>query len=246
MEHDFSVFGKRLKAQRKKKGLNQAQLGEMVWPIPENGNDEQIHKAKETARKKIQSYEKGKYPKDYADLCKICDVLECSLDYLFGAIDLSNHKAADIQAATGLSSSAIMTLDYLVAFAAGFDGPQEIEKINVLRFYSEFISNDELIDIIASSSLAIDSIRKNGLPENGASVFRSADPEAEAINYYTYLIEQTLIDFVKDFVFSSNKHLPIVEHRGGFNVPQNDEEYEERRKRVIAELEKYNKGVKDG
>lgn len=125
MQHDISYFGKRLKEQREKKGLTQAELGELVWPVPHSGNDDSIFRAKETARKKIQSYENGKFPKEYSDLCRIADILECDIDYLFGAQEQPQKMVVDAATTTGLSYSAVELLSSWKTIA-----PLDLEAIS--------------------------------------------------------------------------------------------------------------------
>lgn len=193
MKHDFSAFGKRIQAQRKKMGLTQAELGEKVWSIPSNGTEEQIYKARETARKKIHSYENGNYPKDYADLCRICDILDCSMDYLFGAIDCPTWPLQQTRDITGLTEQAIEHLCNFQALSASSNSIKKQIGSQYTQFYSKFITDLSINGMLALYPGKVLEIKEYGLSENEELVF---DSDKSALEFYYFTMSKTVIDFL--------------------------------------------------
>lgn len=109
---DASSFGKNIPARRKELGLNQAQLAEKIWEQEINStlNANAPSAIKEQKRKNICNYENGKFPKDGAIYYRLCEVLDCDMDYLFGLIDTPKHAHTDIMEETGLSEPAVANL----------------------------------------------------------------------------------------------------------------------------------------
>lgn len=141
MKHDISKFGERVRNRRKELGLTQMELGLKIWPEPINeNNDNSTEKNRESARKKINQYEKKNIaPGSIDDLCKLCDELDCSMDYLLGAITLPQKELTDIHDATGLSEKAIIRIMH-------WNDPDSIDSL-----YGRFI--DALNRIIESASI---------------------------------------------------------------------------------------------
>lgn len=92
-------ISERLKTQRKRLGLSQAQLSAL---IQEQGGG--------TTRENIAKWESGKSTPDLNSLVALCNALECDLTYLLGVIDTPKQEISDIQASTGLSERAISNL----------------------------------------------------------------------------------------------------------------------------------------
>lgn len=89
----------RLKTQRKRLGMSQAQLSAL---IQEQGGG--------TTRENIAKWESGKSTPDINSLIALCNSLECDLTYLLGVIDTPRQEVYDIQACTGLSEKAASNL----------------------------------------------------------------------------------------------------------------------------------------
>ena len=89
----------RLKTQRKRRKLSQAQLSAL---IQEQGGG--------TTRENIAKWESGKSTPDVNSLIALCNALECDLTYLLGVIDTPKQEVYDIQACTGLSEKAVSNL----------------------------------------------------------------------------------------------------------------------------------------
>lgn len=92
-------ISERLKTQRKRLGLSQAQLSSL---IQEQGGG--------TTRENIAKWESGKSTPDLNSLVALCNALECDLTYLLGVIDTPKQEVYDIQACTGLSEKAASNL----------------------------------------------------------------------------------------------------------------------------------------
>lgn len=108
IKSDVSLFGKNIQTRRDQLGLTQAQLAERVWEGEINNPDSNVvpSAAKEQKRKNICNYENGKFPKDGKIYYRLCKVLDCDMDYLFGLIDSPKHIYADIQEQTCISKEA--------------------------------------------------------------------------------------------------------------------------------------------
>lgn len=89
----------RLKTQRKRRKLSQAQLSAL---IQEQGGG--------TTRENIAKWESGKSTPDVNSLIALCNALECDLTYLLGVIDTPKQEVYDIQVCTGLSEKAVSNL----------------------------------------------------------------------------------------------------------------------------------------
>lgn len=92
-------ISERLKTQRKRRKLSQAQLSAL---IQEQGGG--------TTRENIAKWESGKSTPDVNSLIALCNALECDLTYLLGVIDTPKQEVYDIQVCTGLSEKAVSNL----------------------------------------------------------------------------------------------------------------------------------------
>ena len=93
--HLISGFGVNIQKRREQLGLTQTQLAERIWEEEIKSSDNEPSAVKEQKRKNIGNYENGKFPKDGGIYYRLCKVLDCDMDYLFGLIDSPKHVYAD-------------------------------------------------------------------------------------------------------------------------------------------------------
>ena len=93
---DNLQIGNRLKLLRKKRGIRSQDLFAELLDVAE--------------RKTVGKWETGETAIPITRLAKICDVLECDLDYLFGKIEMPKNETTDVCKATGLSEKAVGNL----------------------------------------------------------------------------------------------------------------------------------------
>ena len=110
-------------------GLKQKELAQAVFRDELNAPNADASTL-ESKRKIINGYENSKspkYPSNPETYCRLCEELDCDLDYLFGAISTPRRETTDIIEETGLSEEAI----YRLAFIRDMD-PHLMELINTL------------------------------------------------------------------------------------------------------------------
>ena len=110
MQNDISGFGVNIQKRREQLGLTQTQLAERIWEEEIKSSDNEPSAVKEQKRKNIGNYENGKFPKNGGIYYRLCKVLDCDMDYLFGLIDSPKHVYADIQEQTFISEKAAENL----------------------------------------------------------------------------------------------------------------------------------------
>lgn len=98
-----NTFGGRLQKRRLEMNLSRPALYDMV----KSDNMDVDEKSKS---KTIKNWESGKFQPSQTDLKKICKVLSCSLDYLFGINPEKSHVIKHISEHTGLTPISVDTL----------------------------------------------------------------------------------------------------------------------------------------
>lgn len=89
-----SYTSERIKKRRDEFGLTQEALAERV-----NGKD--------AARTQIAKWEKGGAMPNTSSLLRLCNALECDIDYLLGAIPTPRKATYDVMEQTGLTEKAV-------------------------------------------------------------------------------------------------------------------------------------------
>ncbi len=100
MKHDFSKFGERVKTRRKELGITQKDLAKKLWSIEiyshPNKTEKETNTHIENARKRVISYENDNVFPDNPDIyCRLCEYLDCDLNYLLGGMIYENGKLVE-------------------------------------------------------------------------------------------------------------------------------------------------------
>lgn len=162
MQTGVSKFGVNIQKRREQLGLTQTQLAEKIWEEEIKTSDNEPSAVKEQKRKNIGNYENGKFPKGGDIYYRLCKVLDCDMDYLFGLIDTPKHAQTDIMKETGLSEPAVANL--LVCAGAPDEGKMdelitgslhdnlrahEIGRFAKIRFIELLLENSDELERLA-------------------------------------------------------------------------------------------------
>lgn len=90
-------IGKRIRKERKERGLTQEDFAELLNLSRES-------------RPSISNWENGKTRPPFEHIHRMCEIFECELDYLLCKYDCKTRKDTDIAEATGLSRNAVNRL----------------------------------------------------------------------------------------------------------------------------------------
>lgn len=135
--YDILKFSSAITSRRKELNLKQKELAQAVFRDDLNAPNAD-ESTLESKRKIINGYENSKspkYPSNPETYCRLCEELDCDLDYLFGAISTPHRETTDIIEETGLSDKAVNRL----AFIRDSD-PNFMNLINELILDSGFMS----------------------------------------------------------------------------------------------------------
>lgn len=112
---NYKEFGKRIKKCRKENGINSQE--EFAQKIGRH-------------IKTIRNWEQGICLPELKDLINICEMLNCSIDYLMGNIDESTHDLHYISVETGLTEQSIK---FLQRMWVKYHTKEEVEAFDVLE-----------------------------------------------------------------------------------------------------------------
>lgn len=94
-------IGDRIKLRRKELGMSQKKLAAKI-----NGNI----LPEEAPHTQISQWEKGSKTPETDALIRLCNALDCDIDFLLGAIEAPKKETSDVMKATGLSKEAVNML----------------------------------------------------------------------------------------------------------------------------------------
>ena len=94
-------IGDRIRQRRNEIGLTQKELAAKINPVTS------IETAPHT---QVAQWESGKKKPGTDALIRLCNALDCDIDYILGAIDVPRRAVYDIKGQTGLSDSAVNSL----------------------------------------------------------------------------------------------------------------------------------------
>lgn len=152
-EYNIYGIGDRIKSRRKSLKLSQQRLAEML----ELKN-----------RTSISHWEKEHKTPDLKTLITLCNVLDCDLDYLAGAISVPRRSDADVIKATGLSQAAV---DSLKTYASS--GSNGLKSTTYLELLSSLIANTGFFHLVRDINKSIETSIQNpyeGRPQTMRSI----------------------------------------------------------------------------
>lgn len=94
-------IGDRIRQRRNEIGLTQKELAAKINPVTS------IETAPHT---QVAQWESGKKKPGTDALIRLCNALDCDIDYILGAIDVPRRAVYDVKEQTGLSDSAVNSL----------------------------------------------------------------------------------------------------------------------------------------
>lgn len=180
----LSSFPDRLKERRKSLGITQAELAAEVGTSVKTINSWESESPKE-----------GSGPKA-SNIISLCNALDCSFDYLFGASESPTEQHCLALEELGLSYEAV---DHLRDFALSkrskipaysHDGKQ------LLDFYSLFLSDHGITNVISYYADKKRDIERGGPKETDIDTLYS---EENIYDFMQFLLSREIIRFINDF-----------------------------------------------
>ena len=117
----LNTVGGRIREQRKKAGLREFQVYDLVYGI--NGLDSRAGNDA-SKRKTVYNWESSTTQLNYETMTAMCKIFKCSSDYLLGLDECTNKTVQFIHEKTGLSENAINRLMQLKGLQNLFPGTQ--------------------------------------------------------------------------------------------------------------------------
>ncbi len=153
--YDIYGFGNRLKTVRKARKFSQQRLADEMYikrgtvNAWENGvNVDGLEDGNRDKKSRIPEVD---------NMIRICEVLNCDLDYLLGRCDTWKRETAEISEATGLSPAAAETLIKWKSFSAGELDPKTFDEVTQAKFgqntLNSLLESDEGIDVLRKIGL---------------------------------------------------------------------------------------------
>lgn len=127
-------IGDRIKERRTKLGLTQKELASKI----SEGIDPDA-----APHTQISNWESGSKIPGTVALTRLCNALNCDIDYLLGEIDVHHRATYDVIAQTGLDKDAVEKIQQIHNYSHGDLGVVAHGKtISTLSILSEFIKSD--------------------------------------------------------------------------------------------------------
>lgn len=143
--YNVSIIGSRIKERRKALGMTQKALAAKISPGV---------RPEEAPHLQISQWEHGKNIPGTDALARLCNALECDMDYLLGAIDTPRRSTYDVIAQTGLSAEAVQRLQWM----------QEQEANAGLDLLSALISDRQFLGVLQNLNYARFAAREASRP----------------------------------------------------------------------------------
>lgn len=132
-------IGSRIKERRTKIGLTQKELAAKI----NEGIDPD-----DAPHTQISDWENGNKVPGTVTLTRLCNALDCDIEYLLGAIDAPHRTTHDVMAQTGLSEDAVTRLQQInETNPLGQGINRNNVMVPILGIISEFIEADALFQI---------------------------------------------------------------------------------------------------
>lgn len=124
----------RIKTLREKRKLSKTDLAKKL-----SADEHEV----DSIRIQLTNWESGKRIPETSTLCRLCNALDCDIEYLLGAIDAPHRATHDVMAQTGLDKTAVEKLQQIHSYAHGDLGVAAHRKtISTLKTLSELIRSD--------------------------------------------------------------------------------------------------------
>lgn len=175
-----SYIGERIKQRRKQLGLTQTELAKRLNPGIDNVAHTQVAKWEKQGTLEVDS------------LIRLCNALDCDMDYLLGGIDTPRRATYDVVQETGLSSDAVDSiieikqndcnevLDVLSSLLTNKKFWDALSNINYAKFASKGAER-EMSDSLKQSLLELKLI--NGVERHPGAVTMNPS-QMKDINLY--------------------------------------------------------------
>lgn len=140
-----SYIGSRIKERRKKLGLTQKELASKI----NEGIDPD-----DAPHTQITNWENGSKIPGTESLARLCNALDCDIEYLLGAIDAPHRTTHDVMEQTGLDEDAVTCLQKIRDYQHEELGVRKHGYIiPVLGILSELLKSDQLYQVTNNISL---------------------------------------------------------------------------------------------
>lgn len=185
-EKKHESFGSRLKKERKARYATQQEFADAIGASVES----------------VRNWEQGWILPEVGTLFRICDLLDCDLDYLIGRLEQKTHDETFIHNYTGLSEDAIKTLHkYNNAKDRTSSWPSYLSNI-ICHHDFRALMND-----ISDYMIVVDSKYQNVIDDLDHGVL---DMTAAGLFY----ISRTMSNIVEDLESREHSHERSHEHSG--------------------------------
>ena len=136
---------------------------------------------------------------DLTLLCKMCDVLNCDIDYLIGRINFTTHAAKQVYTFTGIVEEAYMHLKVLKD-NKGTDADIRLSTLNKILVSEEF---NEILHYISNARIAY-----TGFPIKYNSKYLSKLNNDDLVSVYRLFSEND--DYIDSREYHASKSLGIL------------------------------------
>lgn len=161
------------------------------------------------SRQTVGFYLNGDRIPDAEGLLSLAESCGVSSDWLLGLSEASdrNETVQQISKCTGLSEFAISILHKMNTISDNGPLPKEYGK-QYIQLYSAFICSFKVMGITQTAIPNILRIKENGLSESEEDIFSSP---SEAINFYTFQIQNAILGFLQDYFKNEKLITPFSE-----------------------------------
>jgi len=198
MYYDPKKIGERIRKERIEANLNQGPFAKELG-------------FSSGSRQTVTNWERGERLPDFEIMLKMCKLFDCELGYLLCEQDCKTREATDVQAATGLTESAIRTLLSINKYNYC------ASALNQLLEHRAFMA---LLQTMRSYALNYNQDRTPSInredAENLAKIFNWRYPNdwerlaVEHLKANTQMtIESTIMEIARDIEFKITKHIAM-------------------------------------
>lgn len=138
--YDEKYIADRIKALREKRKLTKIDLAKKL-----SADEHEV----DSVRIQLTNWESGKRIPETSTLCRLCNALDCDIEYLLGAIDAPHRATHDVMEETGFAKSAVEKIQQVHSYPHGNLGVVAHGKtISILTILSELITSDGFLKLM--------------------------------------------------------------------------------------------------